>query len=196
MNNKYKEFFIWEEKENIQQSNSSYEKENLLNNIIIETENQYVPNECRDIGREWEKKVIEWLLEMRRLRQNVYNRKSRKRHPDTASKYMRMKRKTDPIFRAHDNLRKRLKKLLNGKQLSTRSVGCGRDQLKKHLESKFQPGMTWDNHKFKGWHIDHIIPLSSAKTPEEMIKLNHYTNLQPLWWLDNIKKGGKYYGKA
>jgi hypothetical protein len=49
--------------------------------------------------------------------------------------------------------------------------------------------MNWDNKEF--WHIDHIIPLSSAKDKEELIKLCHYSNLQPLWAEDNYKKRGK-----
>lgn len=65
-------------------------------------------------------------------------------------------------------------------------MGCNHIDLKKHLESKFENWMTWDNHgKWNGelnygWDIDHIIPLSSAKTEEDIYKLNHYTNLQPL----------------
>jgi hypothetical protein len=51
--------------------------------------------------------------------------------------------------------------------------------------------MSWDNYGFYGWHIDHVIPLSSAKTEEEVYKLCHYTNLQPLWAEDNLKKGSK-----
>jgi hypothetical protein len=51
--------------------------------------------------------------------------------------------------------------------------------------------MNWDNYSFRGWHIDHIIPLTSAKNEEELIKLCHYTNLQPLWAKDNLSKGGR-----
>jgi len=58
--------------------------------------------------------------------------------------------------------------------------------VKKHFERQFTKGMTWDNQG--KWHIDHIVPLASAKTEEEVIKLNHYTNLQPLWAEDNLKK--------
>jgi hypothetical protein len=61
--------------------------------------------------------------------------------------------------------------------------------LKKHLEIQFIEGMSWENQG--KWHIDHKIPLSSAKTEEEVYKLCHYTNLQPLWAEDNLKKGSK-----
>ena len=65
-------------------------------------------------------------------------------------------------------------------------------RIKIWIESKWLEGMSWDNHTVNGWHIDHVIPLASAKTEEEIYKLNHYTNLQPLWWYDNLSKGKKY----
>ena len=70
-------------------------------------------------------------------------------------------------------------------------MGCDIEFLKKHLENQFLDGMTWDDKGFYGWHIDHIIPLSSAKTEEDVYKLCHYTNLQPLWAKDNYNKGSK-----
>jgi hypothetical protein len=68
-------------------------------------------------------------------------------------------------------------------------VGCTPQSLKEHLETQFIDGMSWDNRS--EWHIDHIIPLSSAKTEEELYGLCHYTNLQPLWAEDNLKKSNK-----
>ena len=78
-------------------------------------------------------------------------------------------------------------------------LGCNSQTLKQHLESKFESWMNWDNYgnpkdgvyePNKTWDIDHIIPLSSAINEEELIKLNHYTNLQPLCSYNNrfIKK--------
>jgi len=68
-------------------------------------------------------------------------------------------------------------------------VGCSPKFLKKHLEKQFKEGMSWDNRD--EWHIDHIIPLSSAETEERLYELCHYTNLQPLWAEENMKKGNK-----
>jgi len=65
-------------------------------------------------------------------------------------------------------------------------IGCSKEELKWHLEKQFKPGMTWDN--YGKWHVDHIIPLYTAKTEQEVYKLYHYTNLQPLWAEENLRK--------
>lgn len=91
--------------------------------------------------------------------------------------------------------RSRLRDALKGKCKSKKTmelVGCGIDALKKHIELKFQDGMSWDN--YGKWHIDHIRPCSSfdltdAKQQEECF---HYTNLQPLWAAENLQKGSKW----
>jgi hypothetical protein len=64
------------------------------------------------------------------------------------------------------------------------------EQLKQHLESKFQTGMTWDNWTIDGWHIDHIKPLASfdLTNRKQLFEDCNYTNLQPLWAIDNILK--------
>ena len=68
-------------------------------------------------------------------------------------------------------------------------LGVSIETAKAYLERQFTNGMTWENQG--EWHIDHIIPLSSAKDEEALRKLCHYTNLQPLWAIDNLKKGDK-----
>ena len=70
-------------------------------------------------------------------------------------------------------------------------LGCTINDFKTHIENNFKDGMTWDNYSYYGWHIDHIIPLSSANSDEELMKLCHFTNLQPLWYLENLKKSNK-----
>jgi hypothetical protein len=76
-------------------------------------------------------------------------------------------------------------------------LGCSLDELKIHIEKQFSPGMSWDNYNNKTWHIDHIRPISLAKTMKDVIslKLMHYTNFQPLWAKDNILKSNKYNEK-
>lgn len=68
-------------------------------------------------------------------------------------------------------------------------IGCDPKFLREYLERQFKVGMSWDN--YGSWHIDHIIPLSSAKNKEEIYKLCHYSNLQPLWAQENLSKGNK-----
>jgi hypothetical protein len=78
-------------------------------------------------------------------------------------------------------------------QESNRLIGCTVQDLRDHMESQFKDGMTWNNYGQRGWHVDHIIPLSKFDLSDENQRAiaMHYTNLQPLWWRDNIKKGNK-----
>lgn len=72
-------------------------------------------------------------------------------------------------------------------------VGCSYEQLVEHLESQFVEGMTWENYGLRGWHIDHIKPVCSFDhtDTDEVRECWHYSNLQPLWAIDNWKKGGR-----
>ncbi len=72
-------------------------------------------------------------------------------------------------------------------------IGCSIDELKIHLEKQFEEGMNWKNYGKNGWHIDHIIPCSIFNLNEEEQQriCFHYTNLQPLWAEDNLKKCAK-----
>ncbi len=91
-------------------------------------------------------------------------------------------------------IKERIRHALNGNVKSGRTtelLGCSIKELRAHLESKFLASMTWSNRGQFGWHIDHIRPCSSfdLSDPLQQRECFHYTNLQPLWWLDNIKKG-------
>jgi len=106
------------------------------------------------------------------------------------------RRQTDINFRLLGNCRSRLNHAIKGnsKSLSIKELlGCTIEHLKQHLEKQFTGGMTWDNQGFCGWHIDHIIPCSSfnMESKEEQRQCFHYTNLQPLWAEDNLRKSNK-----
>lgn len=106
----------------------------------------------------------------------------------------RQKRQTNPIFNTKCRVRTRLNNAFKGrgftKGKSEDLIGCSYQELKYYIEAKFQAGMSWYN--LGEWHIDHIIPLASAKNKTELEALCHYTNLQPLWAADNIKKGKSF----
>jgi hypothetical protein len=117
--------------------------------------------------------------------------------------YIKQRRAKDPLFRLTHVYRvscrrafKSIGKKKNNSSLKLLGLETWQ-QLAKHLSKQFYDHpktgekMTLDNHSFYGWHIDHIIPISTAKTEEDIIKLCHYTNLQPLWAKDNLNKGNK-----
>lgn len=120
----------------------------------------------------------------------------RKDIKDRIAKYMRDRRKNDPIFIIKTRARHRIYMALNkiNKRKSTRTIdliGCSYEFLKKHIEKQFRDGMSWD--KPNSFHIDHIKPLSSfdVSNPEELKKACHWKNLQPLTPLENKRKSSK-----
>jgi len=117
---------------------------------------------------------------------------------DYNKSYHKNKLKSNTQYRLAYILRCRLRTALNKKYKAGHAVkdlGCSIEELKSYLESKFLPGMTWDNHTQNGWHIDHIKPLSMFDLTDrvQFLQACHYTNLQPLWAHDNLTKSDKYY---
>ena len=117
---------------------------------------------------------------------------------EAVNKRSRKRRKSDPVFKLTGDMRRRLNQFLKASNIKKtnktfQEVGCTPEFLKKHLEKQFKPGMTWKNHTPKGWHIDHRIALSNAKSREDLERLGvaHYTNLQPMWSTENLKKSNK-----
>ena len=97
----------------------------------------------------------------------------------------------DLNFKIRCSLRGRISKALkNGKAGSAvKDLGCTVAELRSYLEKQFQGGMSWNN--YGDWHIDHILPLASFDLSDrrQFLKACHFTNLQPLWKKDNLKKG-------
>lgn len=101
------------------------------------------------------------------------------------------RKKNDPIFALTKRLRQGIYRSIRGIKLrsSLDILGCTEEEFKIHIENQFTEGMSWD--RLGEIHIDHIIPISSAETIDDVYRLNYYTNLQPLWARDNIQKYNK-----
>lgn len=127
-----------------------------------------------------------------------YYQKNKERINKKKKEYKKNRIHIDPLFKLKHNLRNRTSRAFKAKfwrkNGGTENIlGASYEEVRTYIENKFTDGMSWDN--YGKWHIDHIIPLSSAKTEKELKGLCHYTNLQPLWAEDNIIKGSKilYY---
>jgi hypothetical protein len=111
--------------------------------------------------------------------------------------YDKERKKIDVGYKMLCNLRTRLYQALKKLKKSDSTMkltGCTLEQLKKHIESKFKDRMSWDNYGV--WHIDHIIPCAQfdLSDPEQQKICFHYTNLQPMWGEDNMRKGARLNG--
>ena len=132
----------------------------------------------------------------RRAYQLSYGKEYRDDPRHKARKYEqhRIRLKGDPLYRFIRKMRHLIRHSFKRRSFKKGSateiiLGCSVERFVENFASKLQPGMTLVNHG--QWHIDHIIPLATAKTEEDVIRLCHYTNLQPLWAIDNKHKGGK-----
>ena len=141
-----------------------------------------------------------------RSKNTARERDWRKKNKDKVRGYhlrhVKKKLLEDDLFRLQQNVRTRICSVLAKSFVSKDSrtltfVGCTAAELRQYLQSKFLPGMTWDNRGRHGWHIDHIIPLSKfdLADPEQQASAFHYTNLQPLWAVDNLRKSNRVAGQ-
>jgi hypothetical protein len=111
----------------------------------------------------------------------------------------RVKKATNPEYRLICSMRTRIRTALNRAGTARADdtmdlIGCSSNFLRRHMEVLWEPGMSWGNYGFNGWHIDHIKPccLFDLSNEEDQRQCFHWTNLQPLWWQDNLSKGTQY----
>lgn len=157
--------------------------------------------ECKTCVREYERKKRKEFPNFMSYKLSEFYEKNPEKRKEYRKNYKKRKheqrkerRTYDPLFVIVNSVRCRIYKYLNKKGISKKNktfdlVGCSPQELKEHLEKKFTDNMSWEN--YGQWHIDHILPLSSAKSESEIYLLCHYSNLQPLWAKDNIMKGNK-----
>ena len=180
-----------ENKNRIKEYKKSYRLENR--EFISEQDKKYY-NTNKEIIREKQKyyyienkeDILIIQKEYRDSNRNILTLKNRE-----YSKKYKMTKRDDILWKLSSSIRSSIGNTFknNGYTKNSKTeviLGCSFEEFKNYIESKFDPWMTWENKGLYnpelnyGWDIDHIIPLNSANTEDDIIKLNHYTNLQPL----------------
>lgn len=173
---------------------NNYYKENKEEQSIKQKEYYLAVREEKLLyQKEYQKKHKDRLKEYGRL----YNLNNRDKKNALGRVYETKRKAEDPIYKFKHRVRSMVycsfKRSLTGNyrksQRTEDILGCTMNDFIDYISSKFTEGMSLDNHG--DWHIDHIIPLASANSEEEITKLCHHTNLQPLWGTDNMVKGKK-----
>lgn len=150
---------------------------------------------AKEYGKEHKEDIVARMKIWRKKnskRLSDYSRAWDKEHKEhvkqRSASYWKEKYANDLSFRIAHNMRCRLKAAIHGCSRPLKYLGCSIEELKNHLEKLFQTGMSWEN--YGDWHIDHVLPLSGfdLSDPEQVGKACHYTNLQPLWAEDNLRK--------
>ena len=141
--------------------------------------------------KEYQKKY----REENKLKHKELNRlwyvKNKDKVKEQVKNYQKLRKSKDPVFKLKANIRTMVNNLLKNRGFTKQSntfsiVGCSYGEFVLHIEKQFLPWMDWDNYgKYNGtegfgWDLDHITPMATAKTEEDVIRLNHYTNLRPL----------------
>jgi hypothetical protein len=152
---------------------------------------QYSPNSKNgEIWLSGDDLVLNRKVSNARKRINSKTDKSKKNR----SEYEKKRKSNDILFKLSCSIRTlicgTIKTNRFKKDTKTEKIlSCSVAELKAHLESQFLPGMSWENRS--EWHIDHIMPVSMAKTYDDVVRLNHYKNLRPLWAEENLRKSDK-----
>jgi len=159
-----------------------------------ESKNRYINNSKEVIKKT--KKYQKDNKEKCSKRASLNYQKNKDRVLKRTKEYTSNKRKTDHVFKLSMSVRGRISSFLRSKSISKNKktssiIGCSFQELAIHIEKQFLKGMTWKMVMSGEIHIDHIVPLASAKTEEDVISLNHFTNLRPLFASDNLKKSSK-----
>lgn len=168
--------------------------------VILDKKKVYYQNNKEEILEKVKKYGIENKEKISILKKE-YGKNNKKKIREYKNRYHKERLETDTLYKLYHTTRHRIKSTIKNNNYTKKSktheiVGCTFEELKTYFESKFESWMNWNNHGLYngqinyGWDIDHIIPISSAKTEEELFKLFHYTNLQPLCSYTNryIKK--------
>ena len=131
-----------------------------------------------------------------------YSKNNRLELNEYRREYDKKRIKVDLVYKLTKSIRSLIFISIKGRGYTKKSktyeiLGCSFEEFKLYIESKFEIWMNWSNHGkytgnyFETWQLDHIIPISCAKNETEVIKLNHYTNFQPICSKINNEKSNK-----
>ena len=150
----------------------------------------------KDENKEYVKNWRQDNKEDIKLKKSIYYKNNKEKIIEKVGLYQKERMKTDSLYKLTRGIRSLIlvsfKNQFTEKSKRTQEIlGCTYEEFKIYLESKFDENMNWEN-QGSYWHMDHIKPISLATSKDEVYKLNHYTNFQPLYSLDNLSKGNKY----
>jgi hypothetical protein len=154
------------------------------------------PEKADAATRRWREKNPQKIQEYKPARDAWWDKNRDKMNAHRRVKNKK-RRANDRLFAFAVNLRTRMNNVFRLQKM-VKPLGFGvilgttLENARKHLEDQFKPGMSWEN--YGEWHVDHVIPLASAKDIDEIVALCHFTNLQPLWQKENLSKGARMPG--
>lgn len=175
---------LYRQREEVKLRNKEYEKKYRL--VNKDKQKQYYNN-----FKEKAQMLYETNKELRQKKALEYYYKNK----DKVRVRNKKRLKEDIIYKIECRLRWSLNSALKSRGIyRTKSfrelVGCTLKEFKEHIEQQWLSGMSWSNHSYRGWHLDHIKPISTFNLVdiEEQKKCFHYTNFRPLWYKDNLRR--------
>ncbi len=200
--NTHYKIFKENKKEELREYRKKYREENK--EVLKEKRTKYYIENSETL-KEKSSKFREENRELVNKNKREYYRKSENR--EKVNYYIKNKRDNDYLFKTSSNIRSLIRKSIKEgnytKKCKTYEIlGCSFEEFKLYIETKFENWMNWDNHGTYSdeynitWQFDHIIPISIAETEDDIIKLNYYTNFQPLCSKKNLEKSNAVYNRV
>jgi hypothetical protein len=201
LNNKDK-FKEWDVKSRNNPLNKEKRKKYRQNNkeILLYQQKEYYQNNKKNISEKQKQYYLDNKGKIKERNLN-YVKNNKDKLNESRRNWHKNKLETDKLYlvkcKIRSSINSAFERIFNGTYKKSKKsndiLGCSYDDFKIYIENKFDENMNWDNHG-EYWEMDHIIPISWAKTEEEIYKLNHYTNFQPLIKQINKSKSNYYSG--
>lgn len=188
---KYSSLYYSNNKENINICNKKWKEDNKA--LVSEMSKRYYEENKEKILTN-QKEHFQSNKDRIRETKRIYYLKNKDKILKNKSNYIKKRKKDDKLYHLTISIRSLIKSSFRRKKFNSKRtldiIGCSYLEFKLYIESLFKDGMTWEN--YGDWHLDHKIPISWATDESDIIRLNHYTNFQPMWAFDNQSKSNKF----